>query len=140
MTIPGIVRSVSAMRWMLPILVAAALAGCGADEQRAARGSLAQLTVRLDEDGPGPGKPRELRLSCESAGESKACGAAAGLKPGDFAAIPSDRACTDIFGGPETATVSGELRGEAVDGEFARRNGCEIARWKAVSALVAQVP
>ena len=139
MTTLRVVRSVSAMRWLLLILVATVVAGCGAEE-RPASGSLAQLTIRLDADGEGPAKPRELRLSCDSAGDSKACGAAAGLKPGDFAAVPADRACTQIFGGPETATVSGELRGESVSGEFGRRNGCEIARWKAVSVLVAQVP
>ena len=53
--------------------------------------------------------------------------------------MPSDKACTQIFGGPETATISGRVNGEPVDARFARNNGCEIARWDSVSALLAQV-
>jgi hypothetical protein len=123
------------MRWIVLILVATVAAGCGAEE-RASSGSLAQLTVRLDADGPGPDKAREVKVTCDAAGDSEACGAAAGLKPSDFAAVPSGRVCTDIFGGPETASVSGELRGESVNGEFKRQNGCEIKRWKAIAGLL----
>lgn len=125
------------MRWALILIAALALAGCGAEaDTPSASGTLAQLTVRLDADGPGPGKAREVQLSCDSAGDSKACGAVAGLKPSDFTAVPSGRVCTDIFGGPETASVTGELRGESVDGEFKRQNGCEIKRWKAIAGLL----
>jgi hypothetical protein len=120
------------------LAVALVAAGCGASEPSAG-GSVAQLTIRLDEDGAGPAKPRELKLTCDSAGDSRACGAAAGLKAADFQPVPSGRACTDLFGGPETARVSGELRGEAVAGDFKRANGCEIARWDAVADLLAAV-
>jgi hypothetical protein len=34
-----------------------------------------------------------------------------------------------IYGGPQTATIVGTLRGAAVKAEFSRINGCEIARW-----------
>ena len=50
-----------------------------------------------------------------------------------------DKACTQIFGGPETATISGEVDGKPVDARFSRSNGCEVARWQAVSALLDQV-
>jgi hypothetical protein len=125
------------MRWALIFIAALALAGCGAEAGApSASGTLAQLTVRLDADGPGPGKARELRLSCDSAKDSSACGTAAGLRASDFTAVPADRVCTDIFGGPETASVSGELRGESVRGDFRRQNGCEIKRWKAIAGLL----
>jgi hypothetical protein len=120
---------------MLMIVLAAALAGCGAEEP-ATSASMAQLVIRLDADGPGPEKARELRVDCDSASESKACGAAAGLKPSDFAAVPAGQVCTDIFGGPQTAQVSGELRGRTVEGDFKRQNGCEIQRWKAIAGLL----
>ena len=97
--------------------------------------------MRLDEDGPrGPAKPRELRLRCDSERDSSACGAAGLLKPGDFEPVPDDMACTDIFGGPESARVTGELRGKPVESDFGRSNGCEISRWDAVADLLAQVP
>ena len=56
-------------------------AGCGAEDDGAGGGGagtpVAQLVVRLDDDGPkGPAKPRELRLSCESERDSAACGVA----------------------------------------------------------------
>ena len=51
----------------------------------------------------------------------------------------SRRVCTDIFGGPQTATVEGTIRGKAVSARFARRNGCEIARWEAASPLLDRV-
>ncbi len=46
-----------------------------------------------------------------------------------FAPVPPDTMCTEIYGGPQTATVTGTLRGEPVDAELDRTNGCEISRW-----------
>lgn len=47
-----------------------------------------------------------------------------------------DVACTQIYGGPETATVTGELDGEEVDATFSRSDGCEIARWDVAAPLL----
>ena len=46
-----------------------------------------------------------------------------------FAPVEADRVCTQVYGGPETATVTGTWDGEPVDAEFNRTNGCEITRW-----------
>ncbi|MBC7460112.1 MAG: hypothetical protein H7287_01985 [Thermoleophilia bacterium] len=43
--------------------------------------------------------------------------------------------CTQVYGGPETATVSGMRDTEMIDVSFSRTNGCEIARWDAASPL-----
>lgn len=43
---------------------------------------------------------------------------------------PTGQACTEIYGGPDIATVSGTLRGDAVDTTFHRNNGCGIADWE----------
>ena len=51
----------------------------------------------------------------------------------------ADTACTQIFGGPETATIKGTIRGEPVDAKFSRSDGCEIERWKRVEPLLAEV-
>jgi hypothetical protein len=48
-----------------------------------------------------------------------------------FDPVPPNQVCTQIFGGLETATVSGTWNGAAVDTAFARNNGCEITRWEA---------
>jgi len=117
-------------------------AGCGAEDEQpagAAGEAPAQLVVRVDADGRGPAAPRELRLRCDSARESSTCAAADALEPADFAPPAAGTACTDIFGGPETARVSGRLHGEAVDARFSRSNGCEIERWDRVAGLLARV-
>ncbi|MFW5899068.1 MAG: SSI family serine proteinase inhibitor [Jiangellaceae bacterium] len=62
-----------------------------------------------------------------------ACASLAEADPGVFDPVPPDQACTQIYGGPETATVTGELRGERLMAEFARNNGCEINRWDALA-------
>ena len=127
------------MRLLLIALLALLAAGCGAEtEEPAASPAFAQLVVRVDADGRGAAPAKEVRLRCASAEESAACKAAGGLKPADFEPVPGDRACTQVFGGPEQATVEGELRGKPVDGAFSRHNGCEVSRWEAVAALLAQ--
>ena len=52
-----------------------------------------------------------------------------------FAPVPKDKACTQIFGGPEEAEVTGTFRGEPVNAQFNKGNGCEIARWNSVQFL-----
>ncbi|MDH4076363.1 MAG: hypothetical protein OEW29_10545 [Acidimicrobiia bacterium] len=42
---------------------------------------------------------------------------------------PADRTCTEIYGGPDVATITGELNGEAIDTTVDRTNGCGIADW-----------
>lgn len=42
-----------------------------------------------------------------------------------------DRVCTEQYGGPETATVTGIVDNTPVDAGFARTNGCEIGEWNA---------
>jgi hypothetical protein len=46
-----------------------------------------------------------------------------------FTPVPPDTMCTEIYGGDQTATVTGTFRGEPVQAEFSRVNGCEIDRW-----------
>jgi predicted small secreted protein len=45
-----------------------------------------------------------------------------------------DRMCTEIYGGPETATVGGLLDDIEVDFEINRTNGCGIDDWERVFA------
>ena len=52
-----------------------------------------------------------------------------------FAPVPKDKACTQVFGGPEVADVTGTFRGKPVNAHFEKGNGCEIARWNRVEFL-----
>ena len=51
---------------------------------------------------------------------------------------PADRMCTEIYGGPDRAVVTGTHDGEQVTTEFIRTNGCHIAEWDALDALLGQ--
>lgn len=128
---------------LAPALIATvAMAACGSDDPSPAapgNASLATLTIRVDPDGPNSGPAKELRLDCNAPTDSRACGEAAGVSAADLAPTPSGMACTEIFGGPQTASIKGTIRGNAVDATFSRRDGCEIARWERVQDLLAEV-
>ena len=42
---------------------------------------------------------------------------------------PQDRLCTEVYGGPQVATITGRLAGEAVQAEVSRVDGCQIDTW-----------
>ena len=72
-------------------------------------------------------------LRCAPAGgtlraPARACARLAALT-NPFAPVPKGAICTEIYGGPQTARVTGTYRGRRVWTIFRRRNGCEIERW-----------
>lgn len=101
----------------------------------------ARLSGRVDD---GAGNVVTTTLTCEPVGgdHPDAAGACAGIAAAGGAAAfaPADPslACTEIYGGPQTATVTGTVNGAAVDASFSRANGCEIARWEALVALLGE--
>ena len=114
----------------LLLLAAGALAGCGDDdEQPAASGRGTELVVEVRPEGDdGPVRRRTVTDVPPT------------INADAFAPTPDDVACTEIYGGPATAHVSGTLDGEPVDATFSRENGCEIARWDRLERLLGQVP
>lgn len=44
--------------------------------------------------------------------------------------------CTQQYGGPQTAVVTGTIDNRPVEAELARTNGCEIDRWEAMKPLL----
>lgn len=46
------------------------------------------------------------------------------------------QACTEQYGGPQQATVTGIVDGTPVDVAFARTNGCEIGAWDAAEDVL----
>ena len=52
-------------------------------------------------------------------------------------ALPrKDQICTEIYGGPQEATITGTLNGQQVLKQLGRKNGCEISEWKVFEPLV----
>ncbi len=101
----------------------------------------ADLSVKVDD---GSGVSAAYTLTCEPVGgdhpdAQAACAAIAAAGPGVFDLPPKDQTCTEIYGGPQTAVVSGTLAGERVTATFGRTNGCEISRWDALSAVFGPV-
>lgn len=43
--------------------------------------------------------------------------------------VPTDQVCTEIYGGPETAKITGTLDGNTIDTDAHRNNGCGIDDW-----------
>jgi hypothetical protein len=107
-------------------------AGCGDDDEpeRPASELQADLVVTVRPKGP-DGSVERRRIRCERLGAgTRLCRGLAGLDAEQLAPVPRDVACTQIYGGPATARVRGELRGETVDARLDRTNGCQIERWE----------
>jgi hypothetical protein len=91
----------------------------------------------------GQGKPgkKTYTLRCAPAAgtlphRDAACTKLAGMTH-PFTPTRKDVVCTDIYGGPAEARVTGRLRGYSVGAHFTRQNGCEIGRWNRVRFLFA---
>jgi hypothetical protein len=100
----------------------------------------ADLTVVVDD---GTGASSTWTLTCDGAEvggtlptAAEACATLAEVGPAAFEEPPADRMCTEIYGGPQTAAVTGTLAGAPVEAALSRTNGCEIGRWDELSALV----
>lgn len=53
-----------------------------------------------------------------------------------FFPVPDpNRVCTEQYGGPEVAHVTGWFHGKEVNATFKRTNGCEISQWRALAPL-----
>lgn len=90
---------------------------------------------------PSPDAPvRTWTLTCQPPGgdhpsPQRACTALAEAEH-PFASPSPEEMCTQIYGGPQQATIEGEWRGRAVSAEFTRRNGCEIDTWDALEPVL----
>ena len=121
------------------VFVAAAV-GCGSGNGSAAAEPSARLTITAWPQGRGESAGRQWTLRCGPVGgthpqRAKACARLSALA-NPFAPVPKDMACTEIYGGPQEALVTGTLRGRKISARFSRTNGCEIARWDRVAVLV----
>ncbi|HKX47972.1 MAG TPA: SSI family serine proteinase inhibitor [Gaiellaceae bacterium] len=125
------------MRPVLALLVACCgLVACSA----ASGGSLSGTSLRIAywEDGTGSRPDAVWTLRCRPARgtlarPARACAQLAAGGRALFAPVSPKDVCTQIYGGPQRARVTGVLDGRRVWATFSRSNGCHIARWAKVS-------
>ena len=131
----------------------AAVGGCGDTEDEPftrpgtsvpGTGSI-ELSVRFDD---GSGNTQTAGLTCRpdrqrAAGflrgrgpVSELCDQVRSIKELLTTQPDKQRACTQIYGGPQTARVTGTIDGVEVDRRFTRTNGCEIDDYRRAGALL----
>ena len=143
---------------LLPALLALTACAGGGGGDTAAPGTSSPAgdgaaggTVQADHDlqvefDPGDGtEPSTWTLSClepVTGSHPDADAACAHLRTLEdpFAPLPDDVACTEQFGGPQTAHVLGRWDGQPVDLELSRVDGCRISQWDALVPLVPAAP
>jgi len=125
---------------LLLALLLGALNACGEPpdgETGDVAGPSSELTI-IVRSGPG-GDLTTWTLSCDPPGgthpDPAAACAAIDAARDPFAPVPPDMMCTQQYGGPETATITGTWRGEQVNASYTRTDGCEIARWSKLAAV-----
>jgi phosphoglycolate phosphatase-like HAD superfamily hydrolase len=52
----------------------------------------------------------------------------------------ADMMCTQQYGGPQVAVVTGTFHGRPVHSRFSLTDGCEIARWRSMAPLFGGTP
>jgi hypothetical protein len=84
-----------------------------------------RLTVAYDD---GAGHARTYRITCGLRREDEPC-AHLDFLGGPLPPVADGQACSMIYGGPQTARLSGSWNGRPVIETYRRTNGCEVARW-----------
>jgi hypothetical protein len=119
------------------LILVAAVCGDEDDDGGSDSGSGAtELSVKLDPDGPGGQEAMTESIVCEAGADDSVC---ASLTAEDMAPVPPDTACTEIYGGPDEATLEGTIAGEPVSAAFTRANGCEIERFDRIAPLLREL-
>ena len=134
-------------------LALVSISACGSDASDSAEpsggtssessGSGTELTIEVS---PGDGaRTSSYDLRCDPPGgdhpqPEQACDAIATAGVGVFDPVPSDQACSQVFGGPQNATVTGTYAGRQVDATFIRSDGCQIDRWEKLGTTVFNLP
>lgn len=145
----------------IPGLAAAiALGGCGAQQQSGSGSNSApsesgkvqptnpQTDLTVSVKAAESSAAKTWKLTCDPVGgdhpdAGTACATLTKAKSqakNPFAPTPQGQMCTQIYGGPQVATVKGTWQGKPVDATFTRKNGCEIKRWTDLGPLFGKLP
>ena len=137
------------MRLLLLVPLLALLAACGGGDDAATApsedslaGSSPTMNDLVVEQDLGDGSaPARWTLVCAGQAEGThpdpqaACDHLSALDD-PFAPLPADQICTEQYGGPQTARITGVWGGEPVDLAVSRTNGCEISQWDSLGPLL----
>lgn len=100
----------------------------------------ASLTIVVRSTGTDAGAKTYTLTCAPTGGDVKnpqaACDQLNQLGQEAFAEPPQDTMCTQQYGGPQTATITGTLGGEPVNANFKATDGCQISRWQSLSELL----
>lgn len=139
----GIMRRRSAVAAvLLGALCTASFSGCAAQAPSSAPTHL-EITIRAD----GNAISAQFLLDCNGANalDSSTLPNAADAcklitdKPEIISSQDDPQAiCTEIYGGPEKAEISGKLAGKTISTSFSKHNGCAIERWNRAELLLDQ--
>ena len=58
----------------------------------------------------------------------------------DPAPAPGTQMCTEQYGGPATASITGTVDGKSVERDFDLKNGCGISAWNDALPLLVELP
>ena len=129
------------------VVGALALAGCGGRRPVAVRGDGPVISLRV-EVRPAPGATaRQASLTCDGsptatgfiADSRAACDLVSGNEKARarlVAGPPANQVCTQLYGGPQRAQVSGRIAGRPVDATLTRVDGCGVADWSLLQPLL----
>jgi len=129
------------------VVALAAVSACGSDASRDSSpdetAAATSLTIVVTPDEGADATTYEL--TCDPSGgdhpqPQQACDAFAAAGAEVFDAAPADQTCAQVYGGPQTASVTGTFEGDDVDASFSRQNGCEIDRWEKLGTTVFNLP
>jgi hypothetical protein len=113
--------------------------GAAAGSSSASRPPENDLLVEIHRGGGAPTESYRLICGSTVTGDhpdgAAACTHLLAMK-NPFAPIPADEMCTMIYGGPQTAHVTGRWKGKPVDVSLSRVDGCRIAQWGSLGPLL----
>jgi hypothetical protein len=69
-------------------------------------------------------------IVCDKDDLSRDCRFLEQVSQEDLNAVPADRVCTDVYGGPQQVVMQGRLNNEDVAASFSLDDGCQVARWE----------
>lgn len=116
------------------------LTACGSETPGERPAPATELRIVVWPNGRG-GEAVEATLTCGPVGgthpDPAAACAALARERSALDPLAADAICTQEYGGPDEAEVTGTIRGERVEAALTQRNGCEIDRWERLQALLA---
>jgi hypothetical protein len=120
------------------LVLSLAITSLAASTAQSAPAQHTALTISYWENGSTSSEKTAWTLTCDPAGGTlrrpqRACERLASGGRQLFAQVKAGQICTQIYGGPQVALVTGTLDGRRLWARFQRRNGCEIARWNRLS-------